>query len=608
MGQNIGWYRRLVLLCAVLGYAFLWLLLLLCVLCTVGIVVHFVSDPRHATSQLKVLIALALIEFQIMRAFIWRPGKPGGYYVSPGELSKLRAEVDRLQVAVGAPKIHRLVIADLPNMYILQRPRLGLFGWYENFLVIGYPYLKLMPTDEWRAVIAHELGHLSHAHGKSGAWIYRTRRTWYAFAGNSQLHKWNIVGKIFEFFITRFDQLSFQLARRQEYEADRRSAEVVSPQALGGALIRSSLIDSALEDIYWPKIWEGSRRGIAIDTVNPYSEMAPYNSVMLLRPTQARARIEEQLRIPESTTDVHPSLPDRLSAIGVKIELPVDGGSTAAQDFLEPEEDVLLGRVVDANWREAAFPTWVEETEKRVARQLRFEALCEQHRSGLLTEEEHVDMVDFALEFETNSAAKTLSARELCLRMPKSAIANFILGRALYEQQDPECVERLMAACRLDGNYFYHTVRMAEGFFEDQGRDAELAELRKGVQSQQDVYQKAIEERHSIGGFDPIEPISLDDKTAQAYADILNSLGLAGRAWVVLKRAKYLVDWNPPFVLAVELTEKYKKLWGRDAERQAMDVLWKSFTDHKIFLFYVVHPDKDRLSDELRALPNFYQK
>jgi hypothetical protein len=70
-----------------------------------------------------------------------------------------------------------VIIVDDLNAAVQQRPKWGLFGPSTHSLLRGAPLLPMMSADEVRAVIAHEFGHLSYAHGRMGASVYRLDHT-----------------------------------------------------------------------------------------------------------------------------------------------------------------------------------------------------------------------------------------------------------------------------------------------------------------------------------------------------------------------------------------------------------------------------------------------
>src|SRR6185436_16016968 len=101
--------------------------------------------------------------------------------------------------------------------------RFGMFGWRTNYLVVGLPLLKAIGPDEFRAVLAHEFGHLSGRHGKFSGWIYRQRESWIQILTRVHQER-HYASFIFEWFLKwyapYFNAYSFVLARAQEYEAD----------------------------------------------------------------------------------------------------------------------------------------------------------------------------------------------------------------------------------------------------------------------------------------------------------------------------------------------------------------------------------------------------
>ena len=82
------------------------------------------------------------------------------------------------------PKVHEVLLTHDFNAAIAQVPRLGLFGFHKNYLILGLPLMMALSLDQFRAVLAHEFGHLSGAHGRFGSWIYRIRRSWYQLMAN----------------------------------------------------------------------------------------------------------------------------------------------------------------------------------------------------------------------------------------------------------------------------------------------------------------------------------------------------------------------------------------------------------------------------------------
>lgn len=59
----------------------------------------------------------------------------------------------------------------------MQHARLGVLGWHVNYLILGLPLMQAVSPEQFRAIVAHELGHLSRNHSRFAGWIYRVRLT-----------------------------------------------------------------------------------------------------------------------------------------------------------------------------------------------------------------------------------------------------------------------------------------------------------------------------------------------------------------------------------------------------------------------------------------------
>src|SRR6185503_13477577 len=103
---------------------------------------------------------------------------PDGKELSEDNAQPLLALISELREALNGPSVHHVLLSDEFNAGIVQIPRFGMFGWLQNYLIVGLPLLQALSPQEFRAVLAHEFGHLSGRHGKFSGWIYRQRESW----------------------------------------------------------------------------------------------------------------------------------------------------------------------------------------------------------------------------------------------------------------------------------------------------------------------------------------------------------------------------------------------------------------------------------------------
>src|SRR3984885_10753499 len=214
-----GAYRRRVFGMAILGYGYLLLvvtvLLALCAILLAGIVYRQVIAV-----QLLFVIGGPLL--LVLRA-MWVPLEPpAGERLTASRVPELFRMLENLRSRLATPRIHRVLLTPDFNAGVMQVPRLGLLGWYRSYLFIGLPLMKSLTVEQFQAVLAHELGHLSGGHARAGNWIYRLRLIWQRLdAAFSRTSRWGSapIRAFFEWYIPRFSATSFPLPRAKAYGA-----------------------------------------------------------------------------------------------------------------------------------------------------------------------------------------------------------------------------------------------------------------------------------------------------------------------------------------------------------------------------------------------------
>jgi len=197
------------------------------------------SRDHFRTSTVVVLALAALVAVTVIRAIVASrrdDDVSGCVPLGSAEHPALWAEIAALAGAVGTRVPDRVLADATVNAGVTDRSRaLGLIGGRRT-MRIGLALLVGLSVDELRAVLAHELGHYSRSHTKIIPVVYR---------GGEQLAR-TIVGLEGHRFLRRFF-VEYQgiyllvcqaMIRRQEYEADRESANLTSPAVTITALHR----------------------------------------------------------------------------------------------------------------------------------------------------------------------------------------------------------------------------------------------------------------------------------------------------------------------------------------------------------------------------------
>lgn len=100
-------------------------------------------------------------------------------------------------------------------------PKLGIFG-RKVILLLGLPMMKALSPEQLKAVLAHEIGHISGKHGLFTKWAYQMREAWGRLIESQELagHKFSFLYKKFvEWYFPYFTAYSFVLMREHEREA-----------------------------------------------------------------------------------------------------------------------------------------------------------------------------------------------------------------------------------------------------------------------------------------------------------------------------------------------------------------------------------------------------
>ncbi|CAD5944018.1 Zn-dependent protease with chaperone function-like protein [Planktothrix tepida] len=139
-------YRLRVALFAVLGYAYIFLILA-ALLGLVGLVVLFIIFSQHISGAVIKLGIVLLIPAWVIARSLWVTiPSPQGLRLSRHQAPDLFALVDELTTALQAPQFHKILLNQQFNAAVVQIPRLGIFGWQENYLLLGLPLMQSLTS------------------------------------------------------------------------------------------------------------------------------------------------------------------------------------------------------------------------------------------------------------------------------------------------------------------------------------------------------------------------------------------------------------------------------------------------------------------------------
>lgn len=552
--RSPGGYRLRVGLLAALGYAYLLLVLGAVFLLLYALFVF----GRVNFVVVKVGWLLATFAALVVRAMWVRMPKPEGLEVVRADAPRLFALADETTSALDAPRVHQLVVTDELNASVWQVPRLGPLGWHRNYLALGLPLMQALPPEQFRAVLAHELGHLSGRHGRFGGWIYRVRQTWFQLLARLEHdQRWGsgVFIKFFNWYAPYFHAYSFVLARTHEYEADSAAARIAGPRAAAETLIDLAVKESHLSESFWPEVTKLADR-----------DERPAEHVFAGLPSALRAQIPRATvsatlsrALAEKTghDDTHPSLSDRLAALGYA---PAGDGQEWAKTY-EPaplEESAAefyfgdaLPRIVEGvgrRWAEGVAANWRQRHEYARGARQRLAELDEKSARGPLAIEETWERACLAAEFREREEGLAL-AREVLAAQPDHAAANFSVGRKMIEDGDEggiALVERAMA----DPELVLPGCEVLSDHFARTGRAEKAEEYQRRARA---FYESVEEARQERAGLEPnaeFEPHALPPEAVEELRERLALYPSVREAYLARKRLRQFTD-SPLYVLGL---------------------------------------------------------
>jgi Zn-dependent protease with chaperone function len=545
-------YKVRVALLAVLGYVVLFAVVALVAALVVAVVVYGWINFL----VIKLLWIPLGIAALILRSLWIKFPEPDGQELAYADAPKLFDLVEEVRAAVSAPYVHRTFLTDDFNAGVMQRPRLGILGWQENYLVIGLPLLEALSKADLRAILAHEFGHISDNHGSFTSWVYRVRQAWVRVLTLMKQEKKQgvaILESFFNWYAPYFGAYSFVLARAQEYEADRCAVGLSGRECFARALVRVELKGRMIEQDFWPEL---SR----LAETQPEPPARPFGAFIeaIRKPLpreSAAIWFSESLTAKHDVDDTHPALADRLSAIGYSLSQDDPDPALIDIEETEPREKLLelpLETFVSKNdrlLRERMLTGWRERHKFFRKAQQELVLLEKKEGTAPLTLEEQWERARFLAGTKGFEAAEPL-LHEILKVQQDHAGAKYVLGRALLDKGDGAGVSHLELAMKLDLSTVPAGCQLIHSFMMAQQRPEEAGHYRNRVNAHNAMLKEANEERKAISPFDKYGPHRLSYEVVEEIKSQLSTIAPLKAAFLVRKEVRYFPE-QPCFVLGI---------------------------------------------------------
>ncbi len=231
-----------------------------------------------------------------------------GVTVSRTQAAPLWTMVDELaRRAQTRPPDEIRIVAEV-NAAVSEASRLLGLWRGRRYLYLGLPLLRVLTGPQLQAIIAHELGHYSHAHTRLGAIAYRGRA---AISGTvGRIHPRTPLGAGFRAYYRLYLFVDRAASRVQELQADAQAVRSSGRAATVSSLVEIHTLASAFTHFVNTQIAPRAEYGYL--PADLYDGFATFLSERQDELGQLRQSV---LDSPASVWDTHPSVRERIHAI-----------------------------------------------------------------------------------------------------------------------------------------------------------------------------------------------------------------------------------------------------------------------------------------------------
>lgn len=478
---------------------------------------------------------------------------PTGRELSPREAPALFARLDELREHMAGPRIHKVLLRDERNAAIVQHPRFGLIGWEQNYLILGLPLLQSLSENEALAVVAHEYGHLSGHHSRLGGFIYRFRAAWGRVqALSEQWDDWGsrLMARLLRWYAPYFNAYTFVLARQNEYIADKTSMEVTGRTDTAHAMMRINVLAGFEDEIYWPSI-----NGLVMHNPEPPASRFSFWAQSLqtqLDETACSRFLQVACQRRTDHLDTHPSLTDRLSALGATVGDETPAGLlaapavTAAEAWLGANRSTIQAEF-DESWREAVAENWSTRHGYLLERQARLAEL-----DALPSQEPGQQWERICIVDELQPEHDLLPLLNALLEADAEHLgARYRRGGLLLQRGEEAGINDIEFVMAKEADAILGGCELAWRFYES--RNPELAaDYLERWQKRSEHQQRVQSELKSLTADATLVRAELDDECMEAIRAILRRKGQNIRKAYVLRRILKADNSVGDYVLAFE--------------------------------------------------------
>ncbi len=518
------------------------------------------------SASFKVGLPLAILGLSGFWAlFTVRPRQEWRRCLSRAEAPQLWAMVDDLSQALNAPRVTHLALNDGYNASALVSPSWWPWRAPRVEIVLGLPLMLALDAKQLRAVLAHEMGHISHDHSRAARLVWRAMAHGQAMG---EVFGESLIGAILGWFHARYwpllEKAGASFFRAQEFEADAAAAELCGADVMAQALLAITARE-AVHARYMQELQEAVMRGE--DVPDPLSRMRQLLADPAMMETM-RAWLQRALAQEDDPLSTHPSLKERLRALGLtmgKVSPPEVGAISAFDVMCTDGGFAAAAREAATMGREQMpelSPAMTAQRSEVVARLGELEENILRHGPNAQ------DNISAARRFlwlgQPDKALKVLDelfARHDMAAVP--ALAQALRGAALLDLGQARGVYDLFEAAGRDPALMSMAAEQVGQWLDGPGVAHDSPQLRAEIARLEELHAEGARERERADGQVRLAPASLTEREWQGLKEALAGHGEALRqVWVAARQCEKLPKWRHVEIL-VEFRPSFW-LWAFD--------------------------------------------
>jgi len=430
-----------------------------------------VKDPLFGALSIGIVTTVVIVLYTF-RSLLFNFSEPEG--IELDKESKLVNLVLEITNKANAPKLEKIFLTDEFNAHV-STYKTFFHPIGKHYLSIGIQFMAAVSDEEFKSMLAHELGHLSKEHTLFSRFIYKAYTVLFDIdcsLASSHGYIDLMFYKGLHLYMKKFDKLSYSIIREHEFQADEFAANVTSPEITATMLCRTTLVSDWLEDNYWKNIWRCSwqhsipQSGVIIKACDAISTCKEAD----MKRYYNQAKMERT-----RTGDTHPSLTDRVSHLGQKTKIPSElPKQDISLKLLGDQKDVLLKKC-DDNWQEEYLYQWQQEHAYMSSAVMRRDLLIKTKQVRPLIYGEEVELVQL---FEVTQGLKIGYKHylEIYNKDKSNKFILFEICRILFKLNDKKA-EKIALTLTKNGNppLILNTYNMLIDYYKKTG-DKELTE------------------------------------------------------------------------------------------------------------------------------------